>query len=142
LQIHPGPVVTTYEFRPEAGIKYNRITGLTEELALAVQAESIRSHRLSGKSTIGIEVPNPHREVITLREVLASPRFLNSPSRLTLALGRGIHGEPYVADLAAMPHLLIAGATGSGKSVGINGMLTSMLYRATPDEVRLIMIDP
>ncbi|MBI4161810.1 MAG: DNA translocase FtsK [Acidobacteria bacterium] len=141
LQIHPGPVVTTYEFRPEAGIKYNRITGLTEELALAVQAESIRIDRLSGKSTIGIEVPNPHREVITLREVLASPRFLNSPSRLTLALGRGIHGEPYVADLAAMPHLLIAGATGAGKSVALNGMITSILYKATPEEVKFILID-
>jgi S-DNA-T family DNA segregation ATPase FtsK/SpoIIIE len=141
LQIHPGPVVTTYEFKPEPGIKYNRITGLSEELCLAVQAESIRIDRISGKSTIGIEVPNPSREVISLRELLAAPRFMNSPSRLTLSLGRRIHGEPYVADLASMPHLLIAGATGSGKSVSMNGMITSILYKATPEEVKFIMID-
>lgn len=140
-QIHPGPVVTTFEFKPEPGIKYNRITGLTEELCLAVQAEAIRIDRISGKSTIGIEVPNAKREMITLREILASPRFMNSPSRLTMALGRRIHGEPYLADLATMPHLLIAGATGSGKSVTLNAMISSILFKATPDEVKFIMID-
>jgi S-DNA-T family DNA segregation ATPase FtsK/SpoIIIE len=141
-QIHPGPVVTTYEFKPEAGIKYSKITGLSDDLCLAMEADSVLIDRIPGKSTVGIQIPNRTREAISLREVLESDVYQRSTSKLTLALGKTIHGEPYVTDLATMPHLLIAGSTGTGKSVGMNAMLTSILYRATPDDVRLIMIDP
>jgi DNA segregation ATPase FtsK/SpoIIIE, S-DNA-T family len=142
VQIHPGPVVTTFEFKPDAGVKYSKITGLADDLCLAMQAESVLIDRIPGKSTVGIQIPNQNREQISLRELLESDAYRRTPSKLTIALGKTIHGEPYMADLATMPHLLIAGSTGTGKSVGINGMLTSVLYRATPDEVRLIMIDP
>ncbi len=142
VQIHPGPVVTTYEFKPDAGVKYSKITGLADDLCLAMQAESVLIDRLPGKSTVGIQIPNLHRETISLRELLESEPYVRSASKLSLALGKTIHGEPFIADLAVMPHLLIAGSTGTGKSVGLNGMLTSVLYRATPDDVRLIMIDP
>jgi DNA segregation ATPase FtsK/SpoIIIE, S-DNA-T family len=142
VQIHPGPVVTTYEFKPDAGVKYSKITGLADDLCLAMQAESVLIDRIPGKSTVGIQIPNRNREQISLRELLESEIYRRSTSKLTIALGKTIHGEPYVTDLAAMPHLLIAGSTGTGKSVGINSMLTSILYRATPDDVRLIMIDP
>ena len=141
-QIHPGPVVTTFEFKPEAGVKYSKVTGLADDLSLAMQAESVLIDRIPGKSTVGIQIPNPNRETISLRELLESDAYRRSLSKLTLALGKTIHGEPYVTDLASMPHLLIAGSTGTGKSVGLNAMLTSILYRATPDDVRLIMIDP
>jgi DNA segregation ATPase FtsK/SpoIIIE, S-DNA-T family len=141
-QIHPGPVVTTFEFKPEAGVKYSKVTGLADDLCLAMQAESVLIDRIPGKSTVGIQIPNPNREAISLRELLESDAYQRSASKLTLALGKTIHGEPYVTDLATMPHLLIAGSTGTGKSVGLNAMLTSLLYRATPDEVRFIMIDP
>jgi len=141
-QIHPGPVVTTFEFKPEAGVKYSKVTGLADDLCLAMQAESVLIDRIPGKSTVGIQIPNPNREAISLRELLESDAYQRSPSKLTLALGKTIHGEPFVTDLATMPHLLIAGSTGTGKSVGLNAMLTSLLYRATPDDVRLIMIDP
>ena len=140
-QIHPGPVVTTFEFKPDAGVKYSKITSLSDDLCLAIQAESARIDRVSGKSTVGIEVPNKHREVITLRTLLASEKFASSPSKLTLALGKRIHGEPFIADLARMPHLLIAGATGTGKSVCLNTMITSILYKASPEEVKFILID-
>ena len=142
VQIHPGPVVTTFELKPEAGVKYSKITGLSDDLCLAMQAESVLIDRIPGKSTVGIQIPNKTREAIALRELLESEPFRRSSSKLAIALGKTIHGEPYVADLQTMPHLLIAGSTGAGKSVGINGMLTSILYRATPDDVRLIMIDP
>jgi S-DNA-T family DNA segregation ATPase FtsK/SpoIIIE len=142
VQIHPGPVVTTFEFKPDAGVKYSRVTGLADDLCLAMQAESVLIERIPGKSTVGIQIPNPNREAISLRELLESETYQRSASKLTLALGKTIHGEPFMADLAAMPHLLIAGSTGTGKSVGLNAMLTSILYRATPDDVRLIMIDP
>ncbi|MGE3509117.1 MAG: DNA translocase FtsK [Vicinamibacterales bacterium] len=142
VQIHPGPVVTTFEFKPDAGVKYAKITGLADDLCLAMQAESVLIDRIPGKSTVGIQIPNRNREPISLRELLESDAYRRSSSRLTLALGKTIHGEPYMTDLATMPHLLIAGSTGTGKSVGMNAMLTSILYRATPDEVRLIMIDP
>ena len=142
VQIHPGPVVTTFEFKPDAGVKYSKITGLAEDLCLAMRAESVLIDRIPGKSTVGIQIPNHAREQISLREMLESDLYRRSASKLTVALGKTIHGEPYVTDLAAMPHLLIAGATGTGKSVGMNAMLTSILYRATPDDVRLIMIDP
>jgi S-DNA-T family DNA segregation ATPase FtsK/SpoIIIE len=141
-QIHPGPVVTTFEFKPEAGVKYSKITSLADDLSLAMQAESVLIDRIAGKSTVGIQIPNPNRETISLRELLDSDAYQRSLSKLTLALGKTIHGEPYVTDLASMPHLLIAGSTGTGKSVGLNAMLTSVLYRATPDDVRLILIDP
>jgi S-DNA-T family DNA segregation ATPase FtsK/SpoIIIE len=142
VQIHPGPVVTTFEFKPDAGVKYSKVTGLADDLCLAMQAESVLIDRIPGKSTVGIQIPNRNREQISLREMLESEAYRRSTSKLTLALGKTIHGEPYMADLATMPHLLIAGSTGAGKSVGINGMLTSILCRATPDEVRMIMIDP
>jgi len=141
-QIHPGPVVTTYEFKPDAGVKYSKVTGLADDLCLAMQAESVLIDRIPGKSTVGIQIPNHAREQISLRELLESETYRRSASKLTVALGKNIHGEPVVADLATMPHLLIAGSTGQGKSVGINSMLTSILYRATPDDVRLIMVDP
>ena len=141
-QIHPGPVVTTFEFKPDAGVKYSKITSLADDLCLALQAESVLIDRIPGKSTVGIQIPNPNRETISLRELLDSDAYQRSASKLTLVLGKTIHGEPYVADLATMPHLLIAGSTGTGKSVGLNAMLTSILFRATPDDVRLIMIDP
>jgi DNA segregation ATPase FtsK/SpoIIIE, S-DNA-T family len=142
VQIHPGPVVTTLEFKPEAGVKYSKVTGLAEDLCLVMQAESVLIERLPGKSTVGIQIPNRTREQISLRDLLESEQYRRSPSKLALALGKTIHGEPFITDLAGMPHLLIAGATGTGKSVAINAMLTSILYRATPEEVRLILIDP
>lgn len=142
VQIHPGPVVTTYEFKPDAGVKYSRITSLAEDLCLAMRAESILIDRIPGKSTVGIQIPNATREGISLRELLESDTYTRSASRLTMALGKTINGEPMVSDLATMPHLLIAGSTGAGKSVSVNAMLTSVLFRATPEEVRFIMIDP
>ena len=142
VQIHPGPVVTTYEFKPEPGVKYSRILSLVDDLCLALKAESIRVDRVAGKSTVGVEVPNVLKETIHLRDVIGSTAFAASRSRLTLALGKTIDGEPYVTDLERMPHLLIAGSTGSGKSVGLNCMITSILYRAAPEEVRFILIDP
>ncbi len=141
-QINPGPVVTTFEFKPDAGIKYSRIIGLTEDLCLALQAESILIERIPGKSTIGIEVPNINRQTIALREIIEAPEFLNSPSKLTLAMGRDLHGRMRVTDLAAMPHLLIAGSTGTGKSVFINALMMSILYKASPDEVKMVLVDP
>jgi S-DNA-T family DNA segregation ATPase FtsK/SpoIIIE len=142
-EYHPGPVVTTYEFRPAAGIKVNQVMGLSEDLALALSAESIRIERLPGRASVGIEVPNPGGgEIIALRDVVESEKFQSSPSLLTLALGKDIHGEPIVDDLRGMPHLLIAGTTGSGKSVAINALITSLLFKARPDQVKLILIDP
>ena len=142
VQIHPGPVVTTYEFKPDAGVKYSKITGLADDLSLTMRADSVLIDRIPGKSTVGIQIPNHTREQISLRELLESDAYQNSPSKLTLALGKTIHGEPFFGDLATMPHLLIAGSTGTGKSVSVNSMLSSILYRATPDDVRMIMIDP
>lgn len=141
-QINPGPVVTTFEFKPEAGIKYSRIIGLTEDLCLALQAESILIERIPGKSTIGIEVPNISRQTIALREIIEAPEFTNSGSKLTLAMGRDLHGRIRVTDLAAMPHLLIAGSTGTGKSVFINSLMMSILYKASPDDVKMVLVDP
>jgi DNA segregation ATPase FtsK/SpoIIIE, S-DNA-T family len=142
VQIHPGPVVTTFEFKPEAGVKYSKITSLSDDLCLAMQAESVLIDRIPGKSTVGIQIPNATREGISLRELLESEAYHKQTAKLTIALGKTIHGEPYVTDLATMPHLLIAGSTGAGKSVGMNVMITSILYRSTPDDVRMIMIDP
>jgi S-DNA-T family DNA segregation ATPase FtsK/SpoIIIE len=141
-QINPGPVVTTFEFKPEAGIKYSRLTGLTDDLCLALKAESILIERMAGKSTVGIQVPNREREIIWLRENIESSEFIGHKSKLTLALGKDINGRIVTAELSGMPHLLIAGSTGAGKSVAINAMIMSILYKATPDQVRLILVDP
>jgi S-DNA-T family DNA segregation ATPase FtsK/SpoIIIE len=141
-QINPGPVVTTFEYKPEAGVKYSRITTLTEDLCLGLQAESILIERIPGKPTVGIEVPNSKREVISLRQIIESDEFQNSPSPLTVALGKDISGRIKVAALDSMPHLLIAGSTGSGKSVMLNSLIMSILYKATPQQVRMIMVDP
>ena len=141
-QINPGPVVTTFEFKPEAGVKYSRITTLTEDLCLGLQAESILIERIPGKPTVGIEVPNTKREVISLRQILESDEFTQSSSPLTIALGKDINGRIKVATLETMPHLLIAGSTGAGKSVMLNSLIMSILYKSTPDQVRMIMVDP
>jgi DNA segregation ATPase FtsK/SpoIIIE, S-DNA-T family len=142
VQINPGPVVTTFEFKPEAGIKYSRITTLSEDLCLGLQAESILIERIPGKPTVGIEVPNTRREVISLRQILESDEFHGSGSPLTFPLGKDISGRIRITALESMPHLLIAGSTGSGKSVMLNSMIMSILYKSTPDEVRMIMVDP
>ena len=141
VAIHPGPVVTTFEFKPEAGVKYSKIAGMSDDLCLALRAESVRIDRMPGKSTVGIEVPNRQQETIFMRELLGSERFQESRSKLTLSLGKDIGGQEFTAELERMPHLLIAGATGAGKSVMLNGMIVSMLYKATPHDVRFIMID-
>ncbi len=142
MHIAPGPIVTTFEFKPDAGVKYSRVTGLVDDLCLALKAPSIRIDRIPGKAHVGIEVPNQKREVIFLREVIESPIFKKSSSLLTLGLGKTINGDKFVADLTKMPHLLIAGATGAGKSVGVNTLVMSILYKARPDEVKFIMVDP
>ncbi len=141
-QIQPGPVVTTFEFKPDPGVKYSRVTNLSDDLCLALRAESIRIDRIPGKNTVGIEVPNIKRRIIYLKEILASGEFQRAQSSLTLALGQFINGATSVVDLARMPHLLIAGSTGSGKSVGLNCMVCSILFKAGPNDVRFIMVDP
>lgn len=142
VQINPGPVVTTFEFKPEAGIKYSKMTNLTEDLCLGLQAESVMIERIPGKPTVGIEVPNSRRETIVLRQVLEADEFRSSPSRLTFSLGKDIRGRIKVASMEQMPHLLIAGSTGAGKSVMLNALIVSILYKSNPDQVRLIMVDP
>jgi DNA segregation ATPase FtsK/SpoIIIE, S-DNA-T family len=142
-EIHPGPVITRFEIQPAAGIKVSRITGLAKDLARALSVTSVRVVEIiPGKSLIGLEIPNEEREMVLLHSVMASDVYQEAESPLTLVLGKSISGKPVVANLAKMPHLLVAGTTGSGKSVAINVMILSMLYKATPDEVRLIMIDP
>jgi S-DNA-T family DNA segregation ATPase FtsK/SpoIIIE len=141
-QINPGPVVTTFEFKPEAGVKVARITGLADDLCLAMAAESILIERMPGKSTVGIQVPNHERETIWLRDVVECESFAQSKSKLAIALGKDINGRIVTADLAAMPHVLIAGSTGSGKSVAINAMIMSVLFKSTPEQVRMILVDP
>ena len=142
VQINPGPMVTTYEFKPEAGVKYSRVTGLGDDLCLAMRAESILIERMAGKSTVGIQVPNHDRETISLRDCIESESSHKAKPRLTIAMGKDINGLIRTADLATMPHVLIAGSTGSGKSVAINAMIMSLLYRTTPAQVRLILVDP
>ena len=141
-QINPGPVVTTFEFRPDAGVKYSRVTGLAEDLCLAMAAESILIERMPGKSTVGIQVPNHERETIWLRDVVECESFATSKSKLPIALGKDISGRIVTGDLASMPHVLIAGSTGSGKSVAINAMIMSVLFKSTPEQVRMILVDP
>jgi len=140
--IHPGPVVTTFEFKPEPGVKYSRITSLGDDLCLALKAESVRIDRIPGKSTVGVEVPNDERATIMLREILESSEYQHASYRLPLALGKDITGKIVVSDLQKMPHLLMAGSTGTGKSVSLNTMILSLLYRCRPDQVKMIMIDP
>jgi S-DNA-T family DNA segregation ATPase FtsK/SpoIIIE len=142
-QVLPGPVITMYEFEPASGVKVNKIVNLTDDLALVMRATSVRIVApVPGKSVVGVEIPNMGREPVVLKDVLASKKFREHPSALAIALGKDILGNPAVTDLAAIPHLLIAGATGSGKSVGLNGIITSLLYRSRPDEVKLVLIDP
>src|SRR5207244_2498736 len=142
-QIRPGPVVTMFEFLPAAGVKVSRIASLADDLAMAMEALRVRIVApIPGKGVVGIEVPNKQRETVVLRELVEQDAFQKSHSKLAMCLGKDIEGMPYVADLAKMPHLLIAGTTGSGKSVAVNSMIVSMLLRATPEEVRFLMVDP
>ncbi|MBM3296106.1 MAG: DNA translocase FtsK [Candidatus Aminicenantes bacterium] len=141
-ECHPGPVITTYEFYPYPGIKVSQVASLAEDLSLALGAESVRIQRIPGKSSLGVEIPNNKREIIKLRDILQSEKFVNSPSKLTFALGKTVHDDVYVTDLSIMPHLLIAGATGSGKSVALNALIASILFKAAPQEVKLVLIDP
>lgn len=143
LEVMPGPVVTMFEFEPAPGVKVGRITNLSDDLALAMKAMSIRIIApIPGKAVVGIEIPNQKRDTIMIRELMECPAFAKSRSRLSLALGKDISGAPYVADLAKMPHMLVAGATGTGKSVSVNAMILSILYKATPEDVRFLMVDP
>jgi S-DNA-T family DNA segregation ATPase FtsK/SpoIIIE len=143
IEVKPGPVITTYEMEPAPGVKINRITNLSDDLALALKAPSIRIVApIPGKAAIGIEIPNYERESVLLKDVLGNEEFLESSSKIPIALGEDIVGSPVIADLVRMPHLLIAGTTGSGKSVSLNAMICSILFKATPDEVKLLMIDP
>ena len=142
VSVRPGPVVTMYELEPAPGLKASRVIGLADDIARSMAALSARVSTVPGRSVIGIELPNESREKVILREILASRDFGDSNMRLPLALGKNIGGDPVVANLAKMPHLLIAGTTGSGKSVAINTMILSLLYRLTPEECRMIMIDP
>jgi S-DNA-T family DNA segregation ATPase FtsK/SpoIIIE len=143
VAVSPGPVITTFEYEPAPGVKINKIVNLTDDLALALRAISIRIVApIPGKAAIGIELPNTSRELVRFRGIVASSAFEKSKSKLTICLGRDIVGNPVVAELDKMPHLLIAGATGTGKSVALNAMICSLLYKSTPDEVKLIMIDP
>ena len=143
VAVSPGPVVTMYEYEPAPGVKINKVVSLTDDLAMALRATSIRIVApIPGKAVIGIEVANIDRESVRIKDVIASEEFSKSKSKLTLCLGKDIFGNPVTTDLARMPHLLIAGATGSGKSVGLNAMICSILYKATPDEVKLVLIDP
>jgi DNA segregation ATPase FtsK/SpoIIIE, S-DNA-T family len=143
VQVSPGPIITSYEFEPAPGIKVSQVVNLCDDLALALKAASVRIvGPIPGRGTVAIEVPNDDHATVYLREIFVSPEFAESKGKLPLALGKDVQGQPIVADLTAMPHLLIAGATGSGKSVGLNGMICSILYKATPADVRFLMIDP
>ena len=142
IHVRPGPVVTLYELEPAPGIKSSRVIGLADDIARSMAAISARVAVIPGRNAIGIELPNPNRETVFLRELVASQDFQNSKAKLAMALGKTIGGEPVTADLAKMPHLLIAGTTGSGKSVAVNTMILSLLYRLSPEQCRLIMIDP
>ncbi len=143
VAVSPGPVITTFEYEPASGVKINKIVTLTDDLALALRAISIRIVApIPGKAAVGIEIPNPVREVVRFKEIVVSGTFIKSKSQLPLCLGKDIVGNPVVAELERMPHLLIAGATGTGKSVALNAMICSFLYKSNPDEVKLIIVDP
>ncbi|MEM7495325.1 MAG: DNA translocase FtsK [Myxococcota bacterium] len=142
-QIRPGPVVTMFEFVPAPGVKLSRISALADDIAMAMQALHVRIVApIPGRGAVGIEIPNEQREVVYLKEIVAHPDYQRQKHKLCVAIGKTVAGQPYFANLADMPHLLIAGTTGSGKSVGVNAMICSILYRATPDQVRFLMIDP
>lgn len=141
-EAHPGPVITMFEFEPAAGTKMNKIISLSEDIGRAMGGRAIRISRIPNKTAIGIEIPNNNRAVVSLRDIIGDNSFVKSPSKLTLAVGVNINGTPVVADLIRMPHLLVAGTTGSGKSVCLNTMVTSMLYKSSPDDVKMLMIDP
>jgi len=141
-QVHTGPVVTMFEFEPAPGVKINRVVSLADDLAMALRAQGIRISAVPGKAAIGIELPNRNREMVSLREIVASESFRRGKSKLTFALGKDIFGSPVSVDLSRMPHLLVAGATGSGKSVALNSMVISILYKARPEEVKFLLIDP
>jgi S-DNA-T family DNA segregation ATPase FtsK/SpoIIIE len=143
VQASPGPVITSYEFEPAAGVKVSQVVNLADDLALAMKVAAVRIiGPIPGRGTVAVEVPNPETATVYLREILVSPEFVSTKGRLPLALGKDTTGNPVIADLAAMPHLLIAGSTGSGKSVGLNTMICSLLYKATPADVRFLLIDP
>ncbi len=143
VQASPGPVITSYEFEPAAGVKVSQVVNLGDDLALAMKVAAVRIvGPIPGRGTVAVEVPNPETATVYLREILVSPEFVSTKGRLPLALGKDTTGNPVIADLAAMPHLLIAGSTGSGKSVGLNTMICSLLYKATPADVRFLLIDP
>lgn len=143
VEVQPGPVVTRFELQPAAGIKVSRISGLSKDLARALSVSSVRIVEvIPGKPVVGLEIPNEHRDIVRLREILGCAEYENSKSVLMMALGKDIAGRPVVVNLEKMPHLLVAGTTGSGKSVAVNAMILSLLYKATPEEVRLIMVDP
>src|SRR5699024_5028767 len=143
VAVQPGQLITRFEVQPAAGIKASRITGLAQDLARSLAVISVRVVEvIPGKTTVGIEIPNEKREIIRFVEAVGSKLFDESKSSLTMALGKDISGNPVIADLSKMPHLLVAGTTGSGKSVGLNAMMLSLLFKASPEEVRLIMIDP
>ncbi|MGH7417069.1 MAG: DNA translocase FtsK, partial [Candidatus Rokuibacteriota bacterium] len=143
VQASPGPVITSYEFEPAAGVKVSQVVNLADDLALAMKAAAVRIvGPIPGRGTVAVEVPNPQTATVYLREILVSPEFVTTKGRLPLALGKDTTGNSVIADLAAMPHLLIAGSTGSGKSVGLNTMICSLLYKATPADVRFLLIDP
>ena len=142
-RIRPGPVVTMYEFAPAAGVKISKIASLSDDLAMALEALRVRIVApIPGRGVVGIEVPNRKREIVYLKEIVEQDMFRKSSSKLTMAIGKDIEGMPFVADLGKMPHLLMAGTTGSGKSVSVNSMIMSLLFKATPEEVRFIMVDP
>ncbi len=142
VNIRTGPVITTYEFRLDSGVKISAVQNLSEDLALALRTDSVRIERIPGRATVGIEVPSPDPEIIRLRQLIEAPEFQRAQSLLTLSLGVDIRGKAFFTDLARMPHLLMGGFTGSGKSVGLNAMIMSILYKARPDEVKFIFIDP
>ena len=142
INVRPGPVVTLYELEPAPGIKSSRVIGLADDIARSMSAIACRVAVVPGRNAIGIELPNQHRETVYLREILSAQDYEKTKQKLALVLGKTIGGEPVIADLAKMPHLLVAGTTGSGKSVAINTMILSILYRLSPEQVKMIMIDP
>src|SRR5262249_11102954 len=142
-EIHIGPVVTMFEFAPAPGTRTGKIAQLENDLAMALEAQAVRIVApIPGKSVVGVEVPNRNREMVFLKEILLDDSFQNARAKMQIALGKDIKGAPVSVNLAKMPHLLVAGTTGSGKSVAVNAMITSILYNATPEEVRFIMVDP
>ena len=142
VAVRPGPVVTMYELEPAAGIKSSRVVQLAEDIARNMSALSARVSTIPGRTVMGIELPNANREAVVFQEMVGSGAFADQKGALPIILGKNISGDPVIADLAPMPHLLVAGTTGSGKSVGLNCMILSLLYRLTPDQCRMIMIDP